>query len=138
MKAEATAQSLLARDITLGILQLHDQLIDEINNDGTIKGAIQLVQLRPFCIVAFTEASIRLDDVIVSQPETVLSWDATGGVIKNTTSRQCLYYELTVSHSNIVNEDCLIPLTFMLSESQSLLTVINWLKTFKEFYKKYV
>ncbi|CAF4860384.1 unnamed protein product [Rotaria sp. Silwood1] len=136
IKAEATAESLLAPDITLGILQLHDQLVDEINNDGTIKGAIQLVQLRPFCIVAFTEASVRLYDVIVSQPETVLSWDATGGVIKNTTSRQCLYYELTVSHPNIVNEDSLIPLTFMLSESQSLLTVINWLKTFKECYKK--
>ncbi|CAF3269861.1 unnamed protein product [Rotaria sp. Silwood2] len=102
IKAEATAESLLAPNVTSGILQLHDQLLDQINNDGIIKGAIQLVQLRPFCIVAFTEASLRLYDVIVSKPDTVLSWDATGGVIKNTTSRQCLYYELTVSHPNIV------------------------------------
>ncbi|CAF4152307.1 unnamed protein product, partial [Rotaria magnacalcarata] len=51
-------------------------------------------------------------------------------------SRQCLYYELTVSHPNVVNEDTLIPLTFMLSESQTLLTITNWLTTFKESYKK--
>ncbi|CAF2146068.1 unnamed protein product [Rotaria magnacalcarata] len=138
IKAEATAESLLSPDVTLGILQLHDKLADEINNDGIITGALQVVQFRPFCTVAFTEASIRLYDAIVSHPETVLSWDATGGIIKNTalSSRQCLYYELTVSHPNVVNEDTLIPLTFMLSESQTLLTITNWLTTFKESYKK--
>ncbi|CAF3179937.1 unnamed protein product, partial [Rotaria sp. Silwood2] len=86
IKAEAVAASLLSPDITLGILRLHDQLVDEINSDGIVKGAIQVVQLRPFCIVAFTEASIRLYDAIVSHPETVLSWDATGGIIKNVAS----------------------------------------------------
>ncbi|CAF4854420.1 unnamed protein product, partial [Rotaria sp. Silwood1] len=138
IKAEAIAESLLSPDITLGILQLHDKLIDEINSDGIVKGALQVVQLRPFCIVAFTEASIRLYDAIVSHPETVLSWDATGGIIKNaaSTSRQCLYYELTVSHPNITNEDSLVPLTFMLSESQTLHTVTNWLTAFKGSYKK--
>ncbi|CAF3717580.1 unnamed protein product [Rotaria sordida] len=138
IKAEAVAASLLSPDITQGILNLHDQLVDEINSDGIVKGAIQVVQLRPFCIVAFTEASIRLYDAIVSHPETVLSWDATGGIIKNTASisRQCLYYELTVSHPNITNEDSLVPLTFMLSESQTLHTVTNWLTAFKESYKK--
>ncbi|CAF4808358.1 unnamed protein product, partial [Rotaria socialis] len=138
IKAEATVESLLSPDVTLGILQLHDKLADEINNDGIITGALQVVQFRPFCTVAFTEASIRLYDAIVSHPETVLSWDATGGIIKNTalSSRQCLYYELTVSHPNVVNEDTLIPLTFMLSESQTLLTITNWLTTFKESYKK--
>ncbi|CAF3296364.1 unnamed protein product, partial [Rotaria socialis] len=138
IKAEATVESLLSPDVTLGILQLHDKLADEINNDGIITGALQVVQFRPFCTVAFTEASIRLYDAIVSHPETVLSWDATGGIIKNTAlnSRQCLYYELTVSHPNVVNEDTLIPLTFMLSESQTLLTITNWLTTFKESYKK--
>ncbi|CAF3771474.1 unnamed protein product [Rotaria sordida] len=69
-KAEVTAQSSLISDITSGILQLHDQLFNEINNDGTIKSAIQLIQLRPFCTVAFSEASVHLYDVIVSQPET--------------------------------------------------------------------
>ncbi|CAF0988627.1 unnamed protein product [Rotaria sordida] len=70
IKAEVTAQSSLISDITSGILQLHDQLFNEINNDGTIKSAIQLIQLRPFCTVAFSEASVHLYDVIVSQPET--------------------------------------------------------------------
>ncbi|CAF4249402.1 unnamed protein product [Rotaria sp. Silwood2] len=138
IKAEATANSLLSPDVLSGILQLHDQLANEINHDGIVNGAIQLIQFRPFCTVVFTEASIRLYDTIVSHPETVLSWDATGGIIKNSTlsSKQCLYYELTVSHPNIVNEDTLVPLTFMLSESQTLHTVTNWLLTFKENHKK--
>jgi hypothetical protein len=138
IKSEATGESLLSPDVTGGILQLHDDLVDEINPEGIIKGALQLVQLRPFCIVAFTEASIRLYNSLVAHPESVLSWDATGGVIKNTesSSKQCLYYELTISHPNIVNEDSLVPLTFMLSESQTLFTVTNWLTKFKECHKK--
>jgi hypothetical protein len=136
IKAEADAESLLSPNITLGILQLHDKLSDEINNGGTIKGALQIVQIRPFCIVAFTEASIRLYDAIVSHPDSVLSWDATGGIVKNTSSKQSLYYELTISHPNIVNEDSLVPLTFMLSESQTLFTVVQWLSTFKECHRK--
>ncbi|CAF5225701.1 unnamed protein product, partial [Rotaria magnacalcarata] len=64
-RTEATAESLLSPDVTLGILQLHDKLADEINNDGIITGALQVVQFRPFCTVAFTEASIRLYDAIV-------------------------------------------------------------------------
>ena len=138
IKAEATSQSLLSPDVTSSILQLHDKLIEEINNDGIISGALQVVQYRPFCVIAFTEASIRLYDALVSLPATVLSWDATGGIIKDSaiSNKQCLYYELTVSHPNIVNEDTLIPLTFMLSESQTLLTVTHWLKTFKECHKK--
>ena len=136
IKAEADAESLLSPNISLGILQLHDKLIDEINNEGTIKGALQIVQFRPFCVIAFTEASIRLYDAIVSYPDSVLSWDATGGVVKNSSSKQCLYYELTITHPNIVNEDNLVPLTFMLSESQTLYTIIQWLTAFKECHKK--
>lgn len=139
IKAEACSESLLSPDVTRGILQLHDQLVDEINYEGIIiKGALQLVQLRPFCVVVFTEASVRLYDSLIDHPDSVLSWDATGGIIKNTesTSKQCLYYELTITHPNIVDEDSLVPLTFMMSESQSLLTITTWLTTFKECHKK--
>ncbi|CAF3542908.1 unnamed protein product, partial [Rotaria socialis] len=136
IKAEANAESLLSPDISLGILQLHDKLAQEMNSDGIIKGALQIVQFRPFCVVAFTEASIRLYDSIVNRPESVLSWDATGGIVKNSSSKQCLYYELTITHPNIVDEDSLVPLTFMLSESQTLFTVKQWLSAFKECYRK--
>ncbi|CAF4150543.1 unnamed protein product [Rotaria sp. Silwood2] len=136
IKAEADAETLLSPNVNLGILQLHDKLADEINNEGIIKGALQIVQFRPFCIVAFTEASIRLYDAIVSYPDSVLSWDATGGIVKNCSAKQCLYYELTISHPNVVNEDSLVPLTFMLSESQTLFTVTQWLLTFKECHRK--
>ncbi|CAF1597819.1 unnamed protein product, partial [Rotaria magnacalcarata] len=107
-----------------------------MNSEGIIKGALQIVQFRPFCVVAFTEASIRLYDSIVNCPESVISWDATGGIVKNSSSKQCLYYELTITHPNMVDEDSLAPLTFMLSESQTLFTVKQWLLPFKECCRK--
>lgn len=124
-------------DFYLGILQLYDQFVANVNNDGTIKGILQQVQLRPFCVISFMETSIRLYDALVTDPNTVLSWDATGGIIKNKkTTKQILYYELTLAHPNVVNEDTLIPITFMLSESQSLATVVQWLTLFKEAHRK--
>ncbi|CAF2056196.1 unnamed protein product [Rotaria magnacalcarata] len=105
IKAETNAESLLSPDISLGILQLHDKLAQEMNSDGIIK-------------------------------EYVLSWNATGGIAKNSSSKQCLYYELTITHPNIVDEDSLVPLTFRLSESQTLFTVKQWLLSFKECYRK--
>ncbi|CAF5203548.1 unnamed protein product, partial [Rotaria magnacalcarata] len=118
IKAETNAESLLSPDISLGILQLHDKLAQEMNSDGIIK------------------ASIRLYDSIVNCSEYVLSWNATGGIAKNSSSKQCLYYELTITHPNIVDEDSLVPLTFRLSESQTLFTVKQWLLSFKECYRK--
>ena len=123
--------------LCIGIVQLHDQLAAQVNSNGIIKGILQEVQLRPFCTIAFMEASIRLYDALIASPHTVLSWDATGGIIKNKqSSKQILYYELTLAHPNVVNEDTLIPLTFMLSESHSLFSVVQWLTLFKESYKK--
>ena len=123
--------------LCVGILKLHDQLMAQVNSDGVIKGILQKVQLRPFCVVSYLEASIRLYDALVANPNTVLSWDATGGVIKNNqSSKRILYYELTLAHPGVVNEDTLIPLTYMLSESHSLFTVVQWLTLFKESYKK--
>ncbi|CAF1293293.1 unnamed protein product [Rotaria magnacalcarata] len=87
IKAEINAESLLSPDISLGILQLHDKLAQEMNSEGIIKGALKIVQFRPFCVVAFTEASIILYDSIVNCPEPVFLWDATGSIVKNSTGR---------------------------------------------------
>ncbi|CAF0912387.1 unnamed protein product [Adineta ricciae] len=118
IKAEVVAESLLSPNVTSSILQLHDEFILKVNPDGTLR------------------ASIRLYDAIVAHKDSVLSWDATGGVVKNTGSKEILYYELAITHSNIVDEDSLIPLTFMLSESQSLFTVTQWLLSFKDNHKQ--
>lgn len=121
----------------IGILKLHDDLATRVNGDGVIKGILQEIQLRPFFVISFMEASVRLYDALVIKPDTVLSWDATGGIIKNKqSSKQILYYELTLAHPGVVNEDSLIPLTYMLSESHSLFTVVHWLSLFKEAYRK--
>ncbi|CAF2124072.1 unnamed protein product, partial [Rotaria magnacalcarata] len=42
--AEENAESSLSPDISLGILQLHDKLAQEMNSEGIIKGALQIVQ----------------------------------------------------------------------------------------------
>ena len=136
IKAEVVAESLLSPNITSSILQLHDELVLRTNPDGILPGSLQFVQLRPFCATAFTEASIRLYDAIVAHKDSVLSWDATGGVVKNTAPRAIFYYELTMTHPNIVYEDSLVPLTFMLSESQSLFTVTQWLSLFKDKHRQ--
>lgn len=123
--------------IFIGILKLYDHQASHVNNDGIIKGILQQVQLRPFCVIAFMETSIRLYDALVANPNTVLSWDATGGIVKTQQSaKQVLYYELTLAHPNVASEDSLIPITYMLSESQSLATVVQWLNLFKEGYRK--
>jgi len=58
-------------------------------------------------------------------------------VIKNKelSTKQCLYYELTMSHPDIVDEDTLVPLTFMLSENQSLHAITEWLLLLKTWHK---
>ncbi|CAF4564236.1 unnamed protein product, partial [Rotaria socialis] len=50
---------------------------------------------------------------IHEKKESVISWDATGGIVKNSSSKQCLYYELTITHPNIVDEGSLVPLTYL-------------------------
>ena len=124
--------------INTSVLNLHDYLADKINKNGVVKGALQVVQLRPFCIVSFLESSVRLYDAIATDPNSVLSQNATGRIIKclSSPTKQILYYELTIAHPNVVNEDALIPLTFMLSGSQSFYTVVQWLKAFKGGYRK--
>jgi len=137
-KAEAMAETRLAPELNISLEKLSDQLAMAINSNGILKGAIQKLEIRPSLqVVIFTEASIRLYDALVSRPECVLSWDATGGVIKNKelSTKQCLYYELTMSHPDIVDEDTLVPLTFMLSENQSLHAITEWLLLLKTWHK---
>ena len=138
IKSEAVGELVLGANVSDGLLNLHDRLINEINDGGIVKGAMQCVQLRPsFCVYVFTEASIRLYDALVNLPDSVISWDATGGIVQYTAgSKQILYYEMTITHPNIVAEDSLIPLTFMLSQSQTLFTVTQWLQSFKEKLSK--
>ncbi|CAF4044203.1 unnamed protein product [Adineta steineri] len=104
IKAESVAETLLAPDAQKGIEELYDQSAIHINGDGVIKGVLQLYQVRPFCVISFMESSIRLYDALVAQKDSVLSWDATGGLIKcqQSSSKQILYYELTLAHPNIV------------------------------------
>jgi hypothetical protein len=47
-------------------------------------------------------------------------------------------YDRLLSYTGSVTLDLgsLVPLTFMLSESQTLLTIINWLTAYKESHKK--
>ncbi|CAF2038184.1 unnamed protein product, partial [Rotaria magnacalcarata] len=107
------------------VYRIHPQYDEKITIHG--KKVLILMQLA---------SRKKLYDSIVNCSEYVLSWNATGGIAKNSSSKQCLYYELTITHPNIVDEDSLVPLTFRLSESQTLFTVKQWLLSFKECYRK--
>ena len=137
IKSEATCALLLAPDVDNGVSKLYEKFKNEVNVDGTVKGAIQLVSKHPAKVIVFTEASIRLFDRLINQKNVTISWDATGSVImEKNNSPKYLYYELTMTLPGIVSDDGLIPISSMISSSHSLIDIINWLEIFKFHYSQ--
>ncbi len=135
IKSEGTCESLLAPDVDYGLSKLYDKFKNEINIDGKVTGAIQLICKHPSKIIIFTETSIRLFDSLINQKNVSISWDATGAIIREkTNSPKYLYYELTMTLPGITLEDGLIPISCMISSSHSLLDIVHWLELFKHHY----
>ncbi|CAF3710828.1 unnamed protein product [Didymodactylos carnosus] len=136
IKAEATVDTLLDPDEGKSLDELYKSTMAQINPGGKVPGALQVVCRHPLHLIVHTEASIRLFDCLVSSPHSIISWDATGSVVKAKNGKTILYYELTMTQSNVVEENSLIPITFMISESHTLKMVVNWMNWLKEHYKK--
>lgn len=138
IKQEAVLELSVPFDVETSLSHLHNDLKANINRNGTIKGAIQEIGRHPRRIIVYTEASIRLYDRLMAYPETVISWDATGGIVKQSGTRRVLYYELTITLPGVTKENSLVPLTFMISDTHSLLDVKFWLENLKADYKKVI
>jgi hypothetical protein len=137
IKSEAACSLLLAPDVDNALSKLFEKFKNEVNVDGKVKGAIQVVSKHPAKVIIFTEASIRLFDQLIHQKNITISWDATGSIIMETSnSPRYLYYELTMTLPGIVSEDGLIPISSMISSSHSLIDIIHWLEIFKHHYSQ--
>ncbi|CAF4583183.1 unnamed protein product [Rotaria socialis] len=108
----------------------------EVNPSGKIKGAIQSISKYPCQIIVYSESSIRLFDALLKHNNVILSWDATGSIIKETNSHRLLYYELSITLPGIVKEDSIVPITFMISDAHALVDIIHWLQLFKHSYSQ--
>lgn len=138
IKQEALLYTSLTYSVETGLSNLMEHFKDIVNNQGIIKGAIHVISLHPRKVIVFTEASIRLYDKLMSYSDTIISWDATGGILKQSGGQRVLYYELTITLPGVTKENSLVPLTFMISDSHSELDVKHWLEHVKNAYRKVI
>jgi hypothetical protein len=68
-------------------------------------------------------------------PDTIISWDATGGIVKQCSGQWGLFYELTITLPGVTKENSLVPITFMISDSHPQLDVKHWLEHIKNAHK---
>ncbi|CAF4724585.1 unnamed protein product, partial [Rotaria sp. Silwood2] len=136
IKSEGVTESLLAPDVDQALFKLFEKFQAEINPEGKVAGVIQFISKYPSQIIAYSETSIRLFDVPLKHKNVTVSWDATGSIIKETSSRRLLYYELSITLLGIVNEDSIVPITFMISDAHALVNIIHWLQLFKHSYSQ--
>ncbi|CAM4769922.1 unnamed protein product [Rotaria magnacalcarata] len=136
IKSEGIMESLLAPDVDQSLFKLFEKFRIEVNPSGKIKGAIQSISKYPCQIIVYSESSIRLFDALLKHNNVILSWDATGSIIKETNSHRLLYYELSITLPGIVKEDSIVPITFMISDAHALVDIIHWLQLFKHSYSQ--
>jgi hypothetical protein len=138
IKQEAMFQSLMPLNVETSLSNMYTKFQQTINKNGTVNGAIQVISQHPRKVIVFTEASVRLYDKLMAFPNTVISWDATGGIVKQSGSKRVLYYELTITLPGVIKENSLVPVTFMISDSHSQLDVKHWLEHIKNAHKKVI
>ena len=116
----------MSSDVDESISRLREKFQHDVNADGKVSGAVQQICKYPLQIIVFNESSIRLFDTLLSHKNIVLSWDATGNVIQDKKNSPCLlYYELSITLPELVSEDSIVPITFMLSNAHSLVNILH-------------
>ena len=97
-------------------------------------GFIQKISANPFYILYWSLEGLKLFHKLAKNLP--LFWDATGKVVRRgQDGKQFLYYELTVA--NPVAKEMGIPVSAMVSNDQSLPTVLDWLECFRQAEKKH-
>lgn len=134
VKSEGTTESLLSPDADQGLFKLCEEYKKDVNPGGKVPGAIQVFSKYPCQVVMYSDSSIRLYDALLKHKNVVISWDATGGIIKQTSSKRLLYYELSITLPGVVTFDSIIPITIMISESHGLVDILHWMQRFRYSY----
>lgn len=136
IKSEGVVESLLSPDAVEGLQKLNEQYRAEINPTGKVPGAIQSISKYPSQVIVYSDSSIRLYNALLQHKNVVVSWDATGSIIKQTNSQKLLYYELSMTLPGVVTQDSIIPITFMISDAHSLVDVLHWMQMFRHSYRQ--
>jgi len=95
-------KSLLSSDADQGLLKLNEHYRKQVNGDRKVEGAIQLISRYPAQIAVYAETFIRLYDSLLKHKNIIFSWDATGGIIKQSNCSKLLYYELNITLPGVV------------------------------------
>ena len=134
IKSESVVESLLLRDADQGLSRLNKQYRRSNDHNIKVDGVIQSISKYPCQVIVYTEASIRLFDSLLKHGNTIISWDATGGIVKQSNSLRLLYYELSMTLPGVVKEDSIIPITFMISDCHSFIDILQWMQKFRYHY----
>lgn len=96
-------------------------------------GFIQQLSVKPFTVQYWSEEGLRLYHSLAEK--NIVFWDATGSVVrKSDDGKRFLYYELALRHP--VKGKMGIPVSSMVTDDQSLPSILNWIARFRHDEKK--
>lgn len=93
---------------------------------------IRKICASPMYLLYWSEHGLKIYNELASK--SILFWDATGTVVrKSDENKRFLYYELAIAHP--IEGKMGIPISSMLSENQSITSVLDWLRSFRHAEK---
>ena len=126
--ASESRQNRLDKDCLQSLILQMDSMKKETNF-----GFIQKICAKPTYILYWSYEGLQLFHKFASN--LCLFWDATGSIVrKSDTKKQFLYYELTLE--NPLKGKMGIPIAAMMSEDQSLPTILDWMTSFRHSEKQ--
>ena len=131
--AQIAAESRQAGRMDDSVFQSLQELKEEMKLKVNGGGFIQKICASPCYILYWSKFGIELYNERAKKD--ALYWDATGSVVrKQEDGKQFLYYELAIR--NPIKGKMGIPLTAMLTSDQSLSTVLDWIRCFRQAEKQ--
>ena len=119
----------LDEDVFHSLLKLKNSFIHDFPRNTCVPGFIQLVSMDPVMVHFWSENGIRLWHDLC--PVSAVFLDATGSVVRDIMgSKKLLYYEVSCRNSN--GGSPAVPLAAMLSASQSVTAITNFLQNFRQ------
>ena len=126
--AESRQGGRMDKNVLLSLQELKEEM--KRKQEG---GFIQKICASPCYILYWSNYGVELYNERAKKD--ALFWDATGSVVRRQEDgKQFLYYELAIR--NPIKGKMGIPLTAMLTTDQTLATVLDWLRSFRQAEKQ--
>ena len=115
-------------DVFHSLIKLKNSFIQDFPRNTRVPGLIQFVSMDPVMVHFWSENGVRLWHQLC--PVSAVFLDATGSVIRHIMGpKKLLYYEVSCCNSN--GSSPAVPLAAMLSASQSVTAITNFLQNFR-------